>query len=214
LARNAASIADGVIKNYKAFTLNNPARIVLDMYHLKSPYEEEQTIAVESNPVNQVRYRVHPDKVRLVVDTKKVVSYELTQIETGIQISLPDSRIVLKSMNEKAETQLESVTVMAMQNNLTVNIKADGAIKDYESFTLDNPPRIIFDIFDIKSPYENEQKIAVESKWVNQIRHCAHPDKIRLVLDTHQGFLKNYSATQVQNGLLITVGSVPGSQAE
>jgi hypothetical protein len=206
--------ADGVIKNYKAFNLIHPARIVLDMYHLQSPYEDEQTIAVESNLVNQVRHCVHPDKVRLVVDTNKVASCRLTQMETGIQIALSDSKIAIESPKEEVETQLESVTFMAMQNNIKVNIQTDGAIKDYESFTLDNPPRIIFDIFDLRSPYRSEQKIAVESKWVNQIRYCAHPDKVRLVLDTHRGYLKNYSATQAQNGLLILIGSVPGSHGE
>ena len=135
-------------------------------------------------------------------------------METGIQISLSDSKTAIRSPKEQIETQLESVTVMAMPNNIKVNIIADGAIKDYESFTLDNPPRIIFDIFDLRSPYGNEQKIAVESKWLNQIRYCAHPDKVRLVLDTRRGYLKNYSATQAQNGLLILVGSVSGSHEE
>lgn len=206
--------ADGVIKDYESFTLNHPARIVLDMYHLKSPYEVEQTIAVESNLVNQVRHCVHPDKVRLVVDTNKFASYDLTPMETGMQISFPAKKTAINSLTEKTETQLESVNITALQNNITINIKADGVIKDYESFTLDDPPRIIFDIYDMKSPYKNEQIIAVESKWVNQIRHCGHPDKVRLVLDTHQRYLNNYSTIQAQDGFLILIGSVPGYHTE
>ena len=206
--------ADGVIKNYDSFALSNPARIVIDMYHLKSPYADEQAIAVESNSVNQVRHCVHPDKVRLVLDTNKVASYEMTPMETGLQISVPDRKAAIKSLSAKTKIQLESVTVTALQNDLAVHIKADGVIKDYESFTLDDPPRIIFDIYDMKSPYETEQIIAVDSQWVHQVRHCLHPDKVRLVLDTHQSYLNNYSTAQGQNGLSILIGSVPGSQTE
>ena len=149
--------ADGEIKDYRSFTLNNPARIVVDLYNLKSFYKDEQKFAVESNMVNQVRYCAHPDKVRLVVDTNRVASYDLTPLEKGMQISLTDGKIAYKSPSEKAAKQLETVTVTAMQNHITVNIKADGPIEDYRSFTLDNPPRIVFDVFDIRSPYKHEQ---------------------------------------------------------
>jgi type IV pilus assembly protein PilQ len=109
-------------------------------------------------------------------------------------------------MNLPAATQLEAVTALSLKNKLVINVKADGVIKDFTSFTLDSPPRIVFDIFNLHSAYETEQKIAVESKWVNRIRHFAHPDKVRLVLDTHQDFLSGYEASPIDDGLIIEVG--------
>ena len=39
--------ADGNIKNYKRFAMRQPARIIIDMYDLTSPYKQEKIIAVE-----------------------------------------------------------------------------------------------------------------------------------------------------------------------
>jgi type IV pilus assembly protein PilQ len=64
--------ADGTIKDYKSFTIaGDPSRIVYDLYGLKSPYKTEQNIAVKSDWVSGIRYYGHPEKVRMVLETKK-----------------------------------------------------------------------------------------------------------------------------------------------
>jgi type IV pilus assembly protein PilQ len=206
--------ANGVIRDYESFNLKNPARIVFDMYNLKSAYENEQKIAVSSKWVNQVRHYSHPDKVRLVLDASQVASYDSTLMESGLQISFPEIGSAITPVSELAETELRDVTVAVLQNNLSVNIKTDGEIKDYESFTLDDPPRIVFDIYNINSPHQNEQIITVESKWVTRVRHCGHLDKVRLVLDTYRDYLSKYAASPTDNGLLIQVGIIPTAKPD
>jgi hypothetical protein len=66
-------------------------------------------------------------------------------------------------------------------------------------------------MFNIKSPHETQQIITLKSRWVDRVRHFGHPDKIRLVLDTHQNFLSNFSASPADSGLVIQVGNVSGS---
>ena len=106
--------------------------------------------------------------------------------------------------------RLEAITATALKNNVIVNVQADGTIKNYKSFTIDDKePRIVFDIYQIKSPFEKEQRIPVQSKWVRQVRHFGYPDKVRLVVDTQKTYLDKYSASPTDNGLLIHVGSVP-----
>ena len=112
-------------------------------------------------------------------------------------------------INRPAATRLISVTATPLKNNLVVSVQADGTIKDYKSFNLDNPARIVFDMFNIKSPNKREQIIVVESKWVKRIRHFGHPDKVRLVLDTKKENLSKYSAHPTDTGLLIHVGKIP-----
>ena len=64
--------ADGTIKDYKSFTIaGDPSRIVYDLYGLKSPYKTEQSTAVKSDWVSGIRYYGHPEKVRMVLETKK-----------------------------------------------------------------------------------------------------------------------------------------------
>ena len=105
-----------------------------------------------------------------------------------------------------AAKYLKTVTATTLEGKTTVEVKADGAINDYKSFTLDRPPRIVFDLYHLKSPYNTEQTISVGSPWVTRIRHFAHPDRVRLVLETRKPYLSEYSALTVDTGLLIDVG--------
>lgn len=105
-----------------------------------------------------------------------------------------------------AATRLKTVTAKPYEENLTVTIKADGTIKNYKSFTIEKPPRIVFDLYNVKSPFTKEQKIAVETKWVKQIRYFGHPEKLRLVLETRNGYLSKYSSVPTNTGLQIHIG--------
>jgi type IV pilus assembly protein PilQ len=107
-------------------------------------------------------------------------------------------------------TRMISVAATPLEKNIVINVKADGTITNYKSFTIDEPPaRIVYDIFNLKSPYEEEQRIAVKSDWVSKIRYFGHPDKIRIVLETKKPYLSKYTAQSVDNGLLIYVGQAP-----
>ncbi len=109
-----------------------------------------------------------------------------------------------------AASHLKKVMATPLKDNVAVNVTADGAIKDYKSFTIDgNQPRIVIDMFKIKSPFKQEQRQAVKSPWVKQVRHFGYPDKVRLVLDTSKSSLAKYSVTPTANGLMIHIGEVP-----
>jgi hypothetical protein len=109
---------------------------------------------------------------------------------------------------------LEKVTATPLKNNIAVNIIADGIISKYKSFALENPARIVFDLYDLKSPYIKQQIIEVGSRWVKRVRYFGHPDKVRLVLETDNNYQKKYSALPKDTGLLIHVGDIPAATAE
>jgi type IV pilus assembly protein PilQ len=104
-------------------------------------------------------------------------------------------------------TQIDSVYATKLQDSLKIFIGADGAISEFESFTTQSPPRIIFDIYGVRSPYEREKRIPVNTRWVKEIRYAGHPGKLRLVLETTPAYLSAYSTNPVDNGLLIHVGT-------
>ena len=106
-----------------------------------------------------------------------------------------------------AATVLSTITTEPHADSLAVNVRADGSISNYKDFTMVNPDRIVFDLYNIKSPYSGEQKIAVRSKWVKRIRHYGHPDKLRLVIETQQDHLSKYSSSPTDTGLIIHIGS-------
>jgi hypothetical protein len=168
---------------------------------------------------------------RIFIAFKKDAPYALTPDEPGLKVALastatvsnatmPQSKMVEKTPEpqKKPEPQitqkalpsanyLTTVTATPHENKVAVEVQADGVIKDYNSFILYGPPRIVFDLYNLKSPYKKEQIVAVASPRVKRIRHFGYPDKVRLVIETHQNYLSKYSALPSDTGLVIQVGN-------
>jgi type IV pilus assembly protein PilQ len=107
-------------------------------------------------------------------------------------------------------TRITSVSATALKKNVVIDVKADGTIKNYKSFTIvGDPSRIVYDLYGLKSSYKNEQRITVKSDWVSGIRYYGHPEKIRMVLETKKAHLSEFAASPVDDGLLIYVGNIP-----
>ena len=171
---------------------------------------------------------------RIFVAFKKDTPYELSPEESGLRITFPKTtdlpvetklpepepqkkpveviapktEMIPRALPVARARYLKQVTATPLKNNIAINIIADGTIKDYESFTLDQPPRIVFDLYALRSPYKAQQIIEVGSKWVKRVRHFGHPDKVRLVLETTKNYQKKYSAFPKDTGLLIHVGDI------
>lgn len=110
----------------------------------------------------------------------------------------------------KIATRIKSVGLEKSGNGIVIAVKSDGMINDFQSLTLESTPklpaRIVFDINNIKSPFKKEQIVQANTEWVSKVRHYSSADKVRIVLDTKNKYLKSFSAKPVSNGLLINVG--------
>jgi hypothetical protein len=175
---------------------------------------------------------------RIFVAFKKDTPYELSPDGSGLRITFPKTPELPvepqppgpEPQKKLAETQLpvteitpeappiaahlKQVTATPLKKNIVINITADGTIRDYQSFALDQPARIVFDLYNLKSPYKKQQIIEVGSKWVKRVRHYGHPDKVRLVLETKSNYQKKYSAVPKDTGLLIYVGDSKPAESD
>ena len=172
---------------------------------------------------------------RIFIAMKTDAPYDLNPQDSGLQVSFPKTAarpVATPAPVEKkspapqkaqqpsvedlpAASLLKTVTATPLKNNVVVNVSANGAIKDFKSFTIDGKqPRIVIDMFKIKSPYKKEQRLAVKSPWLKQVRHFGYPQKVRLVLDTSKASLAKYSASPTANGLMVHIGKVPETPAE
>ena len=192
-----------------------------------SPFENEIISSVKADERTENRRTT----ARIFIAFKKDTSYHLAPDAGGLKIIFPtggalsnDTRPRRKITGEKpqpakksepevipirrpAVNYLKTITATSLDGKITVEVKADAAINDYKAFILDRPPRIVFDLYDLKSPYQSEQTLSVESPVIKRIRHFAHPDRVRLVLETHKIYLSEYSALPSNTGLLIHVGN-------
>ncbi len=163
---------------------------------------------------------------RILIGLNMDRPYNLSPDENGLRISFPKT-LVRTDENESiaisAETHeaaadehdyssaslLKTVTATSLINHIIVNVIADGTIADYKSFAIENPARIVFDIYNVESPQKQGKALAVNSQLVKRIRYTSYPDKIRLVLDTEKQYLTNYFSFPTASGMLIYVGQMP-----
>jgi hypothetical protein len=171
--------------------------------------------------------------VRIFLALKKESTYNLTNDDSGITITFPRKKVISPTKPQKklaaekpqkprtkivrnsppSAKHLKKVTTTPQTNNIAIEVKADGTINNFKSFTLRDPDRIVLDLYNLKSPHKEEQIIEVGSKWVQRIRHYGHPDRVRLVIETRKNYLSSYSALPTDTGLLIHVGENSRSSA-
>ncbi len=149
---------------------------------------------------------------------------EITDESLGETVSFDEK--IPKTVSEKVNEAfletgykpniLSSVDALANENGLLISLKSDFPIREFETFTIpsldDMPARVVFDLFDVQTPFEKEQFISVKSKWAERIRHYKYPEKVRMVIDTRDQYLDSYSVIPVEKGLKIMIG--PNSKAE
>jgi type IV pilus assembly protein PilQ len=186
------------------------------------PPENEFISSIRATQIEEDR-----ETSRIFIALKKDLSYDIKPDAAGLNIVIPKSGKLTAEMPPKVRraekaahrptpepatpaTRMTSVSATPHQQNVVITIKADGTITNFKSFTIsETPPRIVYDIFKLKSPFKGEQRIAVKSGQVRKIRHFGHPDKIRIVLETNKAFLSKHTARPIDNGLLIYVGQAP-----
>jgi len=104
---------------------------------------------------------------------------------------------------------LKSIEYREKENRFIITVQTSRAVPVYKSFTLEDPARIVFDLPNIQSPYRKEKKISVDTEWVRQIRHYGDAKNLRVVIDTEKAYLSDYKTEQIDNRLIIALGSKP-----
>jgi len=208
----------GVLFHFPETTLDN----------IKTVYYPPENDVISSIRATQVEEDGKTS--RIFIALKKDLPYNIKPDAAGLNIVFPKTGEPLAQAKvETAPTQptepakapappatrLTSVAATPLKNNVAINVKANGSITDYKSFTIsETPPRIVYDLYGLKSPSDAEQRIAVKSDWVSKIRYFGHPDKVRVVLETKKAYLSKYSATPVDDGLMIYVGQTPAAVSQ
>jgi type IV pilus assembly protein PilQ len=186
-----------------------------------APQAVTENTLIESVEASQISG--NQDMSRLFIALKQDAPYEVMDDGTGMRIEFAkpfaapivgDSQSASEDLSAAAEdatpaSHLEGVHVVKTDDRTRLNVTADGTIKNYKSFVLYNPARIVFDIPNLKSTHTAEQVVPANTEWIRQARYYGYPDKVRLVIDTEKNYLKNYTATPLASGMMIQIGSEP-----
>lgn len=160
----------------------------------------ENTAYTESREGNDIKLVFYKDAF---VDAQRESLPEQSQKEQVGNLTARDEK-----KDIPPATHIDCIDVDYDADTVRVNIQADGRIDNYKAFTIDNPPRIVVDVFEITGKHQKEQTIPVNRQGVKQIRYYSYPDRLRLVIDaTARLPLADYVTQTVENGLVINVGA-------
>jgi len=114
---------------------------------------------------------------------------------------------------ERPTIRFKSITP---KSGSEVWIESEGRIMSYSTFTLDDPPRIVVDVFNLDNkPLSRERIIAIKSDFMKRIRYFGDDEKLRVVIDTHKAFLNHYQAVPINQGLALQIdASTPPPKVE
>ena len=175
---NVTSEVDGI-----KFTFSKP---------MIAPVAEEQP---EAMPVEET------------VETPPIETPEpAPEIAAAVPLAAPAAAPAPPETPPEPATIFTSVYVTKSEDKVKVSLMADGTIDDYKTFTMTKPARIVIDLNNIKSRYTSTQTVKVNTRWLSKIRHFGHPDKVRVVLETKDSYLKTFSAVPSAKGLDVLVG--------
>jgi hypothetical protein len=187
----------------------SPKSETLDVIKSSELTDKGHTSRIEIALTQEIPFSINRNPSGIRVSFKKPNKTDSPKaMEVAARDDTPKEIPGLKPIVEPDPPATRLVSVYALQSEGGVNIKllADGAIRNYKQFTIDDPARIVFDLYNIEQSQQKEQLVPVKSKWVKNVRHFGYPDKLRVVLDTEKVYLSSYNAAPVKNGLLIYVG--------
>ncbi len=214
---------------YSAFKQPSPLSVVLFFPETALENVKIQQ-AVDSNTVGLIQASELTEQghtTKILISLKKDVPYVVNRENGGLRVSFQKAPIISSDiLKQEAETKqpviltekktdaenmpdipmLQSVDTTLFEKGIKITVMADGHIRNYKSFTIENPPRIVLDMFDVKSRHKKEQIVPVDTKWVRNIRYYGYPDKVRLVIDTQKPYLLAFKVHPAEKGLTIHVG--------
>lgn len=96
---------------------------------------------------------------------------------------------------------------------LKVILTGNGVITRYKAFSLDDPTRLVVDVFKIAKAFP-QRLIKINSPYVDRIRIGTHPDKVRLCLDSSREELPPHHILYNDNQLVIVMSELEKLQAK
>jgi len=173
--------------NYTGFKLLDPLRLVVDLFgtvadRVPSPMFVEgeiigkvETIEFvhESQPVTRV-------EIGLNRDTAYLIDHAQDEIWVTFYTDYTDPQLIGTPVAPARKILDIQQTVSG--EDLDLYIIGNGRFDNYNTFVLNDPPRLVLDLFGVRST-EVEDALILYGPWVRRIRVGLHSNKVRVVFD-------------------------------
>jgi type IV pilus assembly protein PilQ len=202
--------------------LTDPLRIAID---IPGGQFEDIPVPIEVNngTLTQIDIGQYEGKGRIEIGLTRTVNYNITKVEKKLFVDVErlgpaevaEERVEVieekippeaAELKPKAET-ITQVTVDKRKKGVNVTLVADGRIGDYNSFTLEKPPRLVIDVWNVKKEYP-KNLIQVDHPLLKRVRMGSHPKKTRFVLDSARPQVPQFQINKVENRLVVSLGQI------
>lgn len=109
-------------------------------------------------PINNIRHSVSPSKIRFVLDSTAPIQFKSSKNNLGIVVDLLQSTVVKKQINVNDKI-VKSALIEPNDGKASKLLITMTKNCDYKIFRLDNPHRLVIDIYRI-TIYKKKQNIA------------------------------------------------------
>jgi type IV pilus assembly protein PilQ len=218
------------------FRLSNPARLVIDVPNadiagVRAPSIDDTGLV---RAVTTTQFQGASGHVaRIVAVMRTHVDFEMRHTEDALTLSIraTDKNPTVAAATQKASTddsentdliELSAAgdnregarTLLGVEANeraggSVVRVTTDGVVERYEVEEVESPPRLVIDLFGVRTGRGGKKKLTVPG--LSRVRVGKHHGKTRIVVDGKDGQLPRYEVASTGEGLLV-VFDEPGSE--
>jgi type IV pilus assembly protein PilQ len=155
---------------------------------------------------------VEKGRSRITIFLKKDLPYQISREGDVVRVVFARGAETETAESMQSEPPIENnlinIIPETLDDKFKIVVHTNRRIEDVKTITLTDPPRIVLDLYGVKSSRKGQQtKMQVKSRWITNVRYFAYPEKVRVVLDTKTEFLTAFTIESLDDGLIVLVGS-------
>ncbi|MBI5892503.1 MAG: type IV pilus secretin PilQ [Deltaproteobacteria bacterium] len=224
---------------YTAFKLSEPFRLVIDIPDadidkVKESVTVENGIITQITTAHYGKEQAGTKIGRVTIGLKNDADYKIDVQEGKLLVTLNTSasqevkaqekkpvpevlnrgaepvKPVPEGLNRAKAEKITAIETIKKEKDLTqIMVFADGDIGSYNAFGLDDPSRLVLDIWGVGTAIADKDKeINIGGSHIKKIRLGEHKDKIRLVFESIPKNLPLYSVDVTGAAMTISYGRV------
>lgn len=120
---------------------------------------------------------------------------------------LPQSRITEATL-EQQPFQLRELRVQEERGQVVVRVQFSDPVRQYRHFALNQPSRLVLDVFGDAKQLSQVENFRVDTQWVSNLRLSSGEGHLRLVIEVAAANVPAYVIDPEDNGLKIVLGTV------
>ena len=127
--------------------------------------------------------KAEPSHIEPAAEAKAEISqYEMKTQTTYTPKSRPEQQLTDAKEPLPPASKIVAIEPVAGDEDVDVHIIGNGRLNNYDVFVLSDPPRLVLDLFGVRST-RVKGPLILDGPWVKRIRMGLHPNRLRVVFD-------------------------------